>query len=718
MSGEEDKYDRFYRDTNINIKSIETAAFSGGGSATNLTLFNVENYGAVGNGTTDDYEAIKAAWDDMLDSENGGLVYFPRAVEYKVIATLDRLTTTTDKAYALFAMPLVSSEGPTKKTYGVLGVGQPYSVRAASSFGIEGNAKQVATSSTLKISYSTPFAWHSTNGLPSIIGFPDADKTGHAEDNIVSNVHFYVEGMTIRQPANPSLCGMNLELASTMRIRSVRFDVDVVLDDVPEPTHPTGVAMLAPKSNNNVAIPIEFFVAEGHYAGLPYTEHCDVTRAIVLRCKIAVHNRRSCSHYGKMGMLKLEQCPYQLAGYDPQGVGPNLGVIPWVGGTVVIDFVDVEHYAYEAREGNAAGVPWIYPPVNGCDIYAPNGGLSGSIRGYGRINSEPAPPTGIGVAPFGGGPDIYILGNTDSGLGISGFGIYNYVGEPVTQRHLGHAPVNPDVDAPGVPTIGTATAGIESASITFTPADGTADSFTMTSTPGSITATGSSSPINVSGLTAGVSYTFKVHATNDAGSSAQSASSNSVTPTSAVELPSDDFNRSNGSLGTSSSGANWQGNSDSSWSIFNNKARHENSGSAWINAAWLDTGIDDMAVQADLTAVASLEAGIIARVTNSGNYLYMDAIFNEAANQVTIEIYKRVSNSFTAIGGGGQVVSGLTAGQPVTLRLECNGTAITAKVNGSTATTAVDSSQTGTGAGIVFGAQAVAIFDNFTTEEL
>jgi hypothetical protein len=52
----------------------------------------------------------------------------------------------------------------------------------------------------------------------------------------------------------------------------------------------------------------------------------------------------------------------------------------------------------------------------------------------------------------------------------------------------------------------------------------------MTSTPGSITETGATSPITVSGLTSGTAYTFKVKSNNPFGSSAESAASNSVTP--------------------------------------------------------------------------------------------------------------------------------------------------------------------------------------------
>ena len=88
--------------------------------------------------------------------------------------------------------------------------------------------------------------------------------------------------------------------------------------------------------------------------------------------------------------------------------------------------------------------------------------------------------------------------------------------------------------APGAPTAVSAIAGNSQATVTFTaPASngGAAiTSYTVTSSPGGLTGTGSASPITVTGLTNGTSYTFTVAATNGAGTGAASAASNSVTP--------------------------------------------------------------------------------------------------------------------------------------------------------------------------------------------
>jgi trimeric autotransporter adhesin len=87
------------------------------------------------------------------------------------------------------------------------------------------------------------------------------------------------------------------------------------------------------------------------------------------------------------------------------------------------------------------------------------------------------------------------------------------------------------VDIPTAPTIGTATAGAELATVAFTAATrgGPATTYTALSNPGSVTGTGSSSPVTVSGLTAGTAYTFTVRGNNATGSSEYGSASNSIT---------------------------------------------------------------------------------------------------------------------------------------------------------------------------------------------
>ena len=94
---------------------------------------------------------------------------------------------------------------------------------------------------------------------------------------------------------------------------------------------------------------------------------------------------------------------------------------------------------------------------------------------------------------------------------------------------------------PGAPTAATATAGDTQASVAYTaPASngGVAiTSYTVTSSPGTITGSSTTSPITVTGLTNGVAYTFTVTATSPGvGTGAASGASNSITPAAAQTI--------------------------------------------------------------------------------------------------------------------------------------------------------------------------------------
>ncbi|MDG0792381.1 X2-like carbohydrate binding domain-containing protein [Cohnella ginsengisoli] len=96
------------------------------------------------------------------------------------------------------------------------------------------------------------------------------------------------------------------------------------------------------------------------------------------------------------------------------------------------------------------------------------------------------------------------------------------------------SPTPSPVTTPGAPTSVTATAGVKEATVSFVApsVDGGSaiTGYRVVSAPDGVEATGSGSPITVTGLRAGVSYTFNVQAINAAGSGPMSAASNAVTP--------------------------------------------------------------------------------------------------------------------------------------------------------------------------------------------
>ncbi|MDQ1357468.1 MAG: hypothetical protein QOG44_1841 [Acidimicrobiaceae bacterium] len=103
--------------------------------------------------------------------------------------------------------------------------------------------------------------------------------------------------------------------------------------------------------------------------------------------------------------------------------------------------------------------------------------------------------------------------------------------EGVTQPVCTPRTANPTV--PSAPSAGSATLHLADASVWFSPATSDGGSpirnYTVTSSPEGRTSTGTTSPILVPALTAGTSYTFTVHATNDVGQGPESSPSNQIT---------------------------------------------------------------------------------------------------------------------------------------------------------------------------------------------
>ena len=103
------------------------------------------------------------------------------------------------------------------------------------------------------------------------------------------------------------------------------------------------------------------------------------------------------------------------------------------------------------------------------------------------------------------------------------------------------APVTPTAAVPGTPTAVTAARnGNQSLKVSFTApsANGAKiTGYTVTSRPGGITATGTASPITVTGLENGTAYSFSVTATNGIGAGPASAWSPYVTPAIAPGAP-------------------------------------------------------------------------------------------------------------------------------------------------------------------------------------
>jgi len=194
-------------------------------------------------------------------------------------------------------------------------------------------------------------------------------------------------------------------------------------------------------------------------------------------------------------------------------------------GSVVSDIVPDAPTAAVGTKGNAqVSVAFTAPVSNAGPI----------ITGY-TVTSLPE-----GIAASGTASPIVVTGLTNGTAYTFTVVATNVVGNSVASSASAEViPVAP-ATAPNAPTAVEGTVGDTQISVAFTaPAinGGSAiTGYTVTSSPGGLTATGTESPIVVTGLTNGTAYTFTVVATNIVGSSLASAPSAEVTPSEATAL--------------------------------------------------------------------------------------------------------------------------------------------------------------------------------------
>lgn len=199
-------------------------------------VFNVLNYGAVGDDKTDNTEAFSACLKAVIDA-GGGRIHVPAGVY------LGRLI-----------IPAIPK--PNRIALEIVGESQPTTV-----FGTIGSTELPSHNSIVKCL--------ATAGPSVISAEPPSLGPGH-----FSRVHIVLKNLDVRTSDNPVIDGIDFEWASQCRIENVFVNTGVYNVQASRPTHGT-CGIITPACNNGALTILRNVIVTGYHTGILVNEHTD-----------------------------------------------------------------------------------------------------------------------------------------------------------------------------------------------------------------------------------------------------------------------------------------------------------------------------------------------------------------------------------------------------------------------------------------------------------
>ncbi|HSX34638.1 MAG TPA: glycosyl hydrolase family 28-related protein [Candidatus Saccharimonadales bacterium] len=272
------------------------------------TVVYVEDYGAVGDGATDDSAAIKNAIAAAVSAAQSDGSYYAE-VRFKAKTYMVNTPTTggATNGSAMVPLPVLPVAGQ-KMTLVLKGVGD-----ASGLYHWNQTTVQKA-GTTLRTTHNAGDSLPATGEI-AVVGGPTPHYGYGYPSGLFSNMLVVVDGVLVVVPENPRICGFDFRGVAEMHVitAAVLAASTSAAPEIPDPVW--GWALSPPDIQNNALCDIDSFSVEGHVTGLRITEHvrCNSLRAIGCFNGIACDGSSGFPHANWIGYACVENCKRSVA---------------------------------------------------------------------------------------------------------------------------------------------------------------------------------------------------------------------------------------------------------------------------------------------------------------------------------------------------------------------------------------------------------------------